>query len=229
MAENENEYELSFEKLLKVTNAQFTFTVNGKDPVVGFLTDDLSFNAGSNWGDVGGTLDSVNKAIDTVLSIGNMVNLWSQRSFRVENIASTMQTWEGSQPFTIDISLVFVTIRKKHTKSMFNVLKNVRHLMGACFGEFEQPTLAVFPSKVMAPMGYMRGKSGAPVGTWNISVGKWFKTGPVMLLENCNFTVSKQTTPEGVPLFATGGASFKACQMLSAGQITDMFLEVGGQ
>lgn len=204
--------------------------VSDKWTVKGFLTEDIRVDGRSHWNEAHDPKyqELANKYLNAgstfwnQLTSGLGMSNMTMKSRLVKSSATLMVNWEGSENFRITLPLIFVS-----TSSNDDVRVPVRALYETIypvFGEFGRETLGAavvdnFVTIMVAPMGYERGNYSKPQGVMRLLIGKWFKSTSIFVVDDINFSFSKQCSPAGLPLYASGQVTLSSCRPISSTEI----------
>lgn len=214
----------SYKDLLNNENAQILISSEFWT-VKAYITSEIRFNARTNWGLTSSKGENlVNSLYSQGTSVANMVAGGvgmggSIQSRQFKTGASTMTNWTGTEPFNIPIDLVFLA-----TNPEDDVRDPVRYLTDGVFPNFgktlftgkEKPS---WITTMTAPLGYQRGNYENPKGVVQLQIGRWFKTTPIFVIMDTDFTFSKETKKDGLPLYCTGNIRFQAYRDVSVKEV----------
>lgn len=208
-------------------NRIFIYDYNGTFLVSALIISDFNISGNSDWSDWGprsggGLVDLANKAIAMGSSMANLgAGLMGMPGMGVTKpqIKSPWQTvvdWGGSGTFSLNLDLLFLSLTPDENA------KWAVHQMMRCV----YPEITAGGTMVIPPLQYARVPMssffGASTGTWGcvgLKIGSWFEAPPVFVVTSANFSMSKEQTPEGLPLYANGTINVMCSHLVSASHI----------
>lgn len=199
----------------------------GLGTVKGYLRQEFAVGSTADYSSPfeSSTMDNAQNIITSVASAVDMTTGSNLSSFRLSNILGSVAIWRSTKKPQFQISMVFVAIRPDD-----DVTKNIRLLMRAIYPS-AKGLLLEGPLGYAVPQvnikGATKGKGATPSlasakGTSVISIGKWFSA-PGQLITNVNFSLSKEVTSAGRPLYATAEVSFEPWRILVQDEINSFF------
>ena len=193
-------------------NRIFIYDYQGTFLVSGLIIGDTTIGGSSDWsfpsGGGGPFNAALNKGIEMATGAANMLaGFAGKRNYGVTKpqFKSPWQTvvdWAGSGTFSLNLSLLFMSLtpNEDSRKPVYRLLKCVYpEILGA--GTMVVPPLEY----TRVPMVTLFDSSNS--GTWGcvgITIGDWFEAPPVFVVERASFSMSKEQTPNGAPLYANG-------------------------
>lgn len=194
-------------------NRIYIYDYNATFAISGLIISDFSFSGRADWGFSGGSGGAItefaNKALSTATGIWNMGAAMAGaggRGVTKPQIKSPWQTvvdWNDSGTLAFNLDLLFVSLNKDG-----DVRIPVYHLLRCVY-----PQIGGFGSLVIPPLQYARVpmtslfKSSGTWGCVGIQIGEWFDAPPVFVVSDARFSMSKEQTPYGAPLYANGSIS----------------------
>jgi len=195
------------------------------DAVQAFLSNDFGFDMYTEWGTLAPTTGHQQKLNAIVAGASVAVNALQealgftselkQRQFL--SLFQTVSTWEGSTKPTIQLPLFFMALRPLDDvrQSVFKLLKGIAPI--------KESGLTLLP-----PFGYNIAINwdsknfGGIKGTCSLKIGKWFEASR-LLIKGVSPVFSKETTPNGLPLFARVMVTFEPAILWTVEDILGLF------
>ena len=205
-----------------LTRASRVSNVEISGGVRAFITSDLTISAASRYNS---PLESQkqNSMSETVAGIGAIAQRvipWAElrekiSGFTLRSVGQSVATYSATEKPTFNVSLLFVA-----TRSDDDVRKKV-----AALYDMVMPSFAGFgfDDLVRAPLNYAPGDNKGATGTIAVQVGSWFQALD-QIMTNVTFTFSKESIPNGSPLYAHGSISFEPYRVISAEELRGYML-----
>jgi hypothetical protein len=208
-------------KLLNNVNARVTILGLSKD-VVAYTTQDFGFSVSAQWS--GREPNAFLNLANTIERSGveGMNRLfgkkWGEMTTGMTlDVAGSLLNYQGTEPLGFVLNLHFIAIKSKD---------DVREKLGI-LNEGVSPTFGKGVGglqRVYAPNAFKKGSSIDSIdGAVSVEIGQWFRTKQIFVITNMDFSISKETLPNGRPLYAKGTVSFKCARIMSADEIKSMF------
>ncbi|MFA5071268.1 MAG: hypothetical protein WC511_02745 [Candidatus Pacearchaeota archaeon] len=183
------------------------------------IVENTNFSAHAGYTDPGsavfgpaaGAAEAGSKAWNIAVGLGAR-NYGSNPNFaqrQIRTVHSTISTWENHKKLSFTLRLAFYA-----TKRDVDVTGPVKILMRCCHPIKDSTGLTM-----IAPNYY----DTKPETLISLSIGRWFETPPLFLIENVDFSISKEIISGGLPLYAEGSVTFLAYKALFADEIVTFF------
>ena len=212
---------LDFEKLIENPNAQ-VYVATNRWGVRGIYTNDIQIRAGNNWDSrvqtgAASTVNTIQKAGQDFQGIINQQTSLDldvvPRGVSFGNLQQSSKQWVGAETPVFNIDMVFIALRGGD-----DVVTKVHQLYETCFPGGQTSIATISP-----PLDYTVGdKGGSASGTITVQLGRWFRA-TQQIMQSVNFTFSKETTPDGGPLYARGSIEFTPFKAITYGDFSDYF------
>lgn len=209
--------------------------------VTGYALNDLALSSSNEFASLFGSeaLNQLAQKLDlakssaAALGIGDS-NRAALNSIIVRTKEQTVYNWSGSTRPTITVNLLFVRVRESDN-IIENALKLYRATLPVDVSRTRiQPTEKPDSKKragvtqIEAPLGYKSGLAGeGTTGTISIQIGTWFKANN-LVARTCDFTYSKEVTPDGAPLYAQGSITLEPYSVITLSDYNDYFPNMSG-
>lgn len=197
----------------------------GGKPVEALLINDFMFSGSSEYTNL---MEQVAEAYISKIDVAKAMVLAAAPSQAVRLskmsprlIDQTILRWSGGGRPTFPISLMFIETKNGER----SVRENVQRMYSTVF---PQEGNAIGSGKISArtygaPLGYIGTALEKSVGLISLKIGKWFlATG--LVASGVNFTFSKEVTPDGGPLFATGDITLESYRIMTNDEVQKFFL-----
>lgn len=204
--------------VLSKTDGKFSKKHESKNNLIvsGFVTSELNLSGGNEFTSPFEDSEKIKKGMKffnvfkTALSVSGG-NAGGTSATLTKN--QTILFYTGSQKPTFSIEAAFITLDSAKTNE--TALYKVKELMKLVY-----PT----GSEIMeAPLGYIPlTKDGTPSGTVSLRVGNWFHA-RYLVVKDVNFTMSKEVTANGTPLYAVGNITLEPYRSLSYDEYSAYF------
>ena len=208
--------------VLSVVNGRF----NGKKYKVntivsGFIASEIGLAGGNSYTSPFEDSDKVKQLMKGIKFAKGMMGMLGGDAggdVAVLSKSQTMLFYSGSQKPSFSVEAVFITTDssdKKHT-----ALAKVKSVMSLVY-----PTAVNGGEVLEAPMGYMPSLNPRDTkGTVTLRVGNWFKA-RWLVVKDANFTMSKEITKDGTPLYATGTITLEPYRTITYKEYLSWFLK----
>lgn len=181
--------------------------------ITSYLTQDINIGGTASYTSPGqiGLAKQASELLNRGAAVANRAetNFASQQ---ITTIFSTVQSWTSSDLFKLQLPLVFIALDrgidpripvKKLLKCVYPISKDLVTIAAPNEYNFTSSTCC------------------------SLRIGSWFLTPKIFLITSVNFSFSKETTPDGWPLFATGTISMQSYQQIFADEVEE-FLSYSG-
>lgn len=205
---------------------------DGGGPITGFAVDEFAIAGSAAYGSPfqnsmsQGVNDVANKV---TTSVNAFAGVFGQSGplpqIQMKNIVGSVVNWQSSPNLGLDVNFYFVAIRSGGSDQYSDVRLPARRLVAATFPTIEGDKK--FLSLLIPPNKYKAGNINNVEGTLSLKIGKWFYAPKMFVLEAANFSFAKETTPDGLPLFARGSIRLQSYRILGADEI-EQFLSHRG-
>jgi hypothetical protein len=185
--------------------------------VKGFVTQDINISGGVDWGTPGTSflLDQAADYYNKLLS-GAAIFGFERPQLAFKSIKQSQLLYTGTQQFELNIPMMFISITESDVEND-SVRRSVAEIERAKYPSI--PTLTDLSAKLEAPLGYTAGKVDSQEGVYgaiSVKIGKWFEIRKrLMVVNNSDFSFSKEVDRKGQPLFAVGSVSLVASRVVS--------------
>ena len=208
-------------KLMNNPNAKVFISGLSKD-IISYTTQDFQFRSSAQWSgrnpssylDMANTLERVGKEAYNRLFGSKLGELTSAMTL---DLAGSILNYQGTELFGFSIPMYFVA-----TKSEDDVRKKIGYLAEGQYPTFGGNEGGLY--RIYAPNNYKAIGLDNIQGAVSIRIGQWFRTKKIFVIDNMDFTISKETIPSGLPLYASGSVSFRSSRVLSIQEVKGMFL-----
>ena len=208
-------------KLMNNPNAKILVSGLSKD-IVAYTTQDFQFRTQASWS--GRSSSSFLNKINALERIGKEAynrffgsGASELVSGMILDIVGSMLDYQGTELFGFSLPMYFVA-----TQSTDDVRTKIGYLAEGQFPTFGKGEGGF--KRVYAPNNYRITEKANIEGAVSIRIGRWFRTNRIFIIDSMDFSVSKETIPSGLPLYASGSVAFKSTKILSIDQVKGMFL-----
>lgn len=180
--------------------------------VEGVLQNDLAVTGSNNYSDridvveqaAGGLGGIIKSAVDTysaAAGTGGAIR-GALSGSRFVPVWESEKVWSGSGRPVFAMELTFVC--EKSGDERYNVVNKVNQLMRGVYPDTKSQYFNALNTSFnifTAPLGYSTNNS--PLGKCELLIGGWFRA-PLLVMERCSFSFSKEVNRDGRPIYATG-------------------------
>lgn len=192
--------------------------------ITGFTIENFSIQGSASWE---GKQIGENATLDNLANtLGMAANTLTGTNFgqvSTTSRASTVRRWTSSEPAQFPVNFLIVAYDEG-----IDVRKDVSKLLRCVYplGDLEQINGVGVGMK--SPMGYVaKADEAVAENTATLKIGKWFRADG-LLIDDVVAEFSKETLPNGNPLYANVTATFSPFRMLYADDVSAMFMQTGG-
>lgn len=197
----------------------------GVELVRGFLQSDISINGGSLFSEPfsSAAQESIANKIEKFKASLAGFDLTRKIAKSLKNItfrtvSQSVSLWQGTEKPTFSMDLLFLAFDDSPEN---DVRRNVARLFETVF-----PTISgsgrAGRRQIKPPLGYFPDVINARAdGTISVFVGTWFRARN-MVMQSVNPTFSRETLPNGSPLFATVNIQFRPVVVLTFDDVKKM-------
>ena len=209
-------------KIMNNVDAQVIITGLSK-AITAYTTQDFGFSASAQWS--GRNPNSYMDMANTIERLGKEAyNRTFGKKFgelgtgMTLDIVGSQLNYQGTAPFGFTLNLFFIALRPDD-----DVRKKIGYLAEGIFPIFEEEQSAGI-QRITAPNNFIKGNNIKDVpGAIKVRIGNWFQTQKIFIIENMDFSLSKETIRSGLPLYAKGSVSFKSTRILGINEVKQMF------
>lgn len=211
---------LDIDKLNTFTDARILISAgNFKDErnfiAIGFITGEFSVGGNNEFKSL--FEFSAQAALqDLTQTIGALTGIDSLAKFRVQTVEQTVQSWVSSGIPSFTVPMIFVALKPGD-----DVRAPIRNLSTTVYPTFSGDD----GGTIRPPLDYSIDFGSKADGTIAVQIGNWFRA-PQQIMKSINFTLSKEITEDGFPLFAQGQIEFQPFRMIST-EIFQSYLIAG--
>lgn len=214
-----------YDDYVQNADAKVIITIPGQRGIEALLINDFMFAGSSEYTNMFEQMaESYNSKLDIAkaaiyAAAPSQQARLSKVSLRV--VDQTILRWSGGGRPTFPISMMFVETKDGGT----DVRDSVKTMYSTIFPVegYGVNTKGINFRTYAPPLGYIGTASGKSAGTITLKIGRWFlATG--LVTTSVNFTFSKEVTPKGTPLFATGDVNFESYRLMTNDEVQKFFL-----
>lgn len=193
-------------------NGSVAFSVSGN------TQSDFNITGGNSYGDRGSAIAGMlgRTAIgSTAVGLHEMAQQASEAATGANRFLTqigTELTWQGSKAPSFNLDLTFVCLKSGDANE--DVVKKVTALMAGVYPDINKGGL------FNPPLGYNTSTSNS--GKVVVKIGRWFYA-ERMVIEDVNFTYSKEVNREGKPLYAMGSVTVRPFRTISYKEFKSWF------
>jgi hypothetical protein len=199
---------------------------DSSDIVMGLITSELTLGGANSFSsplEDSSILSKVSKTIGTVRNVSSaMGNQASQAATMLKSQTIDFYTGSSKPEFALDV--VFITLDSNDNKNdatayVKDVLKSVYPTSN---GQLLNAPLGYNPFAKSGGLSSII-TNGTPSGTVTLRVGRWFLARN-LVVQSANFTMSREVTASGKPLYASGSISLAPYRALTYDEVKKWFI-----